>query len=226
MMIDIQGLIWFGVQIFIYSTILLLIFLGLTCAFIFWYYWFVVRHRVKPRQKSLMKLDNRSFVFHTLSFQISDNGIIVLNVQLSAFEKKSIELGELNGEKYQISSIDIQDEQIEICFIQSNIRLVIQHENVEQQRLEKKKKNLSFLFIVSNKNFLFFSLSYPSKRTYIVHEYTFTWSSPNYRTRFNEKINLDTSGHWYGGATQKTVRWPINECVTKRQAMIPNDAYK
>lgn len=160
-MIDIQGLIWFGVQICIYSTILLLIFLGLTCAFIFWYYWFVVRHRVKPKQKSLMKLDNRSFVFHTLSFQISDNGIIVLNVQLSAFEKKSIELGELNGEKYQISSIDIQDEQIEICFIQSNIRLVIQHENVEQQRLEKKKKEtcLSYSLFLIKISFFFFKLS-------------------------------------------------------------------
>lgn len=136
MMIDIRELIWFGIHLFIYSTILFLIFIGLTSAFIIWYYWFVVRHRSKPEQKLNTKIQNRSFIFHTLSFEISDNGIIVLNVQLSSLEKQLIEVGQLNGHKYQISSIDIQDETIEISFVNSNIRLIIQHENVEQQRLE------------------------------------------------------------------------------------------
>ena len=76
-----------------------------------------------------------------------------------------------------------------------------------------------------NKNNFYF-LSYQSKRTYFVHEYTFLWSSSNYRTRFNDKFNLKDTGYWYGGATQKTIYWPINEFVTKRQAMVPHDAYK
>lgn len=65
-----------------------------------------------------------------------------------------------------------------------------------------------------------------TKRTYFVHEYTFLWSTPSYRTRFDDKFNLNDTGYWYGGATQKTVYWPINQFVTKSQAMIPNDAYK
>ena len=65
-----------------------------------------------------------------------------------------------------------------------------------------------------------------SNRSYFVREYTFSWSSPNYRSRFHDKIHLADTGYWYGGATQRTVYWPINQFVTRRQAVIPQDAYK
>lgn len=75
-------------------------------------------------------------------------------------------------------------------------------------------------------NILIYFLSVLTNRSYSVHEYTFTWSSSNYRTRFVDKFNLIDTGYWYGGATQRTIFWPINQFVTKRQAMVPNDAYK
>jgi hypothetical protein len=71
-----------------------------------------------------------------------------------------------------------------------------------------------------------FFKSCQTKRPYFVHEYTFIWSSSDYRTRFTDKFNLNDTGYWYGGATQRTVYWPINQFTTKRKAMLPNDAYK
>jgi hypothetical protein len=136
MMIDIRGWIWFGIRLFIYSTILFLIFIGLICAFAIWYYWFVVRQRSQNKKDIHRKLQNRSFVFHTLLFQISNSGAIVLNVQLSPLEKQLIELAQLNGRRYEISSFEIQDDQVDIIFAESNIRLTIKYENFEQQRLE------------------------------------------------------------------------------------------
>jgi len=135
-MIDIRGWIWFGIRLFIYSTILFLIFIGLICAFAIWYYWFVVRQRSQNKKDIHRKLQNRSFVFHTLLFQISNSGAIVLNVQLSPLEKQLIELAQLNGRRYEISSFEIQDDQVDIIFTKSNIRLTIKYENFEQQRLE------------------------------------------------------------------------------------------
>ncbi len=135
-MIDIRGWIWFGIRLFIYSTILFLIFIGLICAFAIWYYWFVVRQRSQNKKDIHRKLQNRSFVFHTLLFQISNSGAIVLNVQLSPLEKQLIELAQLNGRRYEISSFEIQDDQVDIIFAESNIRLTIKYENFEQQRLE------------------------------------------------------------------------------------------
>ncbi|CAF5086535.1 unnamed protein product, partial [Rotaria magnacalcarata] len=134
-------------------------------------------------------------------FQISDDEKIVLNVQISPLEKQLVELAQLNGQKYKISSFDIHDEQVEIKFVDSTNCLTIKHEYLEQQ-------------------------SCLSKQTYFVHEYTFVWSSPNYRSCFNDRFNLIETGYWYGGATQKTVYWPINQFVTKSQALIPHDAYK
>jgi len=135
-MIDIRECFWFGARLFMYSIILFLIFIGLICAFATWYYWFVVRRRLQTKKEIHTKLKTHSFVFHTLSFEISDNGIIVLNVQLSPLEKQLIELAQLNERRYEISSVDMQDEQVDIIFAQSNIHLTIKHENFEQQRLE------------------------------------------------------------------------------------------
>ncbi|UJR31861.1 hypothetical protein I4U23_019335 [Adineta vaga] len=200
-MTDVRGWLWFGFRLFIYSTLLSIIVVGLICAFFIWYYWFVVRRRSQSEHEINIKLQNRSFLFHTLSFQISNSGIILLNIQISPLEKQLIELAQLNGRRYRISHLDIQDEQIDISFAKSNIHLIIKHEYLEQQSCQ-------------------------SKRTYFVHEYTFLWSSPSYRIRFDDKFNLIDSGYWYGGATQRTIYWPINQFVTKCQAMIPNDAYK
>jgi hypothetical protein len=134
-MIDVRGWLWLGFRLFIYSTILSVIFAGLICAFVIWYYWFVVRPRAQSEQEINTKLQNRSFTFHTLSLQISNSGIILLNVQISPLEKQLIELAQLNGRRYQIKSLDIQDEQVEIVFAQSGTRLTIMHEYLEQQRL-------------------------------------------------------------------------------------------
>jgi hypothetical protein len=144
-MIDIRGWLWFGIRLFIYSTILSIIFTGLICIFGIWYYWFVVRPRSRTKQEVQTKLQNRSFVFHTLSFQISTSGIIVLNVQLSELEKQPIELAQLNGRRYQINSFDIHNDQVDILFARSNIHLTIKHEYIEQQRLE-----LINLFYITN----------------------------------------------------------------------------
>jgi ABC-type bacteriocin/lantibiotic exporter with double-glycine peptidase domain len=133
-MIDIRGWIWFGIHLFLYSTILLLIVIGLICAFAIWYYWFVVRRRFQTKQEINTKFETRSFIFHTLSFEISNNGVIVLNVQLSQLEKQPIKFAQLNERRYQITSFDLQDEQVDIIFAQSNIHLTIKHENFEQQR--------------------------------------------------------------------------------------------
>ncbi|CAM4741561.1 unnamed protein product [Rotaria magnacalcarata] len=200
-MTDIREWLWFGIRLFVYSTFLFIIFLGLIFLFALWYYWFAVRKRSRNKQQITIKLPNRSFVFHTLSFQISDDEKIVLNVQISPLEKQLVELAQLNGQKYKISSFDIHDEQVEIKFVDSTNCLTIKHEYLEQQ-------------------------SCLSKQTYFVHEYTFVWSSPNYRSCFNDRFNLIETGYWYGGATQKTVYWPINQFVTKSQALIPHDAYK
>jgi hypothetical protein len=144
-MIDIRGWLWFGIRLFIYSTILSIIFTGLICIFGIWYYWFVVRPRSRTKQEVQTKLQNRSFVFHTLSFQISTSGIIVLNVQLSELEKQPIELAQLNGRRYQINSFDIHNDHVDILFARSNIHLTIKHEYIEQQRLE-----LINLFYITN----------------------------------------------------------------------------
>ncbi|CAF1009773.1 unnamed protein product [Rotaria sordida] len=200
-MIDIREWFWFGIHLFVYSIFLFIIFTGLIYIFAIGYYWFVVRYRSRNSQEINIKLQSRSFVFHTLSFQISNNEIIVLHVQISPLEKQLIELAQLNGQQYKISSFEIEDEQVNIIFVELNNRLTIKHEYIEQQSCQ-------------------------TNRSYFVHEYTFIWSSPNYRTCFNDKFNLIDTGYWYGGATQKTVYWPINEFVTKRQAMIPHDAYK
>jgi hypothetical protein len=144
-MIDIRGWLWFGIRLFIYSTILSIIFTGLICIFGIWYYWYVVRPRSQTKQEVQTKLQNRSFVFHTLSFQISTSGIIVLNVQLSELEKQPIELAQLNGRRYQINSFDIHNDQVDILFARSNIHLTIKHEYIEQQRLE-----LINLFYITN----------------------------------------------------------------------------
>jgi len=146
MMIDILGWIWFGIRLFIYSIILFLILIGLICAFAIGYYWFVIRHRSQNKQEINTKLENRSFIFHTLLFQISNSGVIVLNIQLSPLEKQLIELAQLNGRRYEISSLDIQDEQVDIIFAKSNIRLTIKHENFEQQRFEI-ENHLDFILI-------------------------------------------------------------------------------
>jgi hypothetical protein len=134
-MLDIRNWFWFGLRLWIYSTILFLIFIGLICAFAFWYYWYVFRRRSETKQEIQTKLFDRSFIFHTLSFQISDSGVIGLSLQLSPLEKQLIELAELNERQYEISSLDIQDEQMEIMFAKSDIRLTIKHEKLEQQRL-------------------------------------------------------------------------------------------
>jgi hypothetical protein len=144
-MIDIRGWLWFGIRLFIYSTILSIIFTGLICIFGIWYYWYVVRPRSQTKQEVQTKLQNRSFVFHTLSFQISTSGIIVLNVQLSELEKQPIELAQLNGRRYQINSFDIHNDHVDILFARSNIHLTIKHEYIEQQRLE-----LINLFYITN----------------------------------------------------------------------------
>src|SRR4051812_21694138 len=122
-MVDIQGWFWFGIRLFIYSTILFFICIGFISAFAIWYYLFVVRRRSQEKPEITTKLPNRSFVFHTLSFQISNSGIIVLSIQLSPLEKHPIELAQLNGRQYKITSFDIQEEQVEIIFAQSNIHL-------------------------------------------------------------------------------------------------------
>jgi len=156
-MIDIRGWLWFGFRLAIYSTILSIIFIGLLCTFAIWYYWFVVRRRSRNENEINTRLQNRSFTFHTLSFQISNSGVIILNVQISPLEKQPFELAQLNGRRYKISSFDIQDEQVVIIFAQSNIRLTIKHQNFEQQRLELKIFVL-FLF-QKNKNSYFHKLS-------------------------------------------------------------------
>jgi ABC-type bacteriocin/lantibiotic exporter with double-glycine peptidase domain len=145
-MIDVRGWLWFGIRLFIYSTILFIIFIGLICIFAIWYYWFVVRRRSRNKQEINTKLHNRSFVFHSLSFQISNSGIIVLNVRLSDLEKQPIELAQLNGRKYQISSFDIHDEHVDIIFAKSNIHLTIKHEYIEQQRLENPIFKIKIIF--------------------------------------------------------------------------------
>ncbi|CAF1086019.1 unnamed protein product [Adineta steineri] len=200
-MIDIRGWLWFGFRFFIYSTILSIIFIGLLCAFAIWYYWYFVRCRSRNKREINNELQNHSFTFHTLSFEITNSGLIALNIQISPLEKQPIELAQLNAQRYKISLLDIQDEQINFIFTKSHILLTIKHEYIEQK-------------------------SSQTKRTYFVHEYTFLWSSSHYRTRFTDKFNLTDTGYWYGGATQKTVYWPIKQFVTKSQAMIPNDAYK
>ena len=68
--------------------------------------------------------------------------------------------------------------------------------------------------------------SFQTAESYSVHEYTFTWLSVHHRTCFRDRILLNETGNWYGGATQRTVYWPINQFVTKRQPLIPSDAYK
>ena len=133
-MIDIRGWLWFSLRIFIYSTILSIIVTGCICAFCIWYYWFVVRRRSRTEQEINTKLQNRSFSFHTLSFQISNSGIILLSIQISPLEKQLLELAQLNGRRYRISTLDIQDEQISIGFAKSNINLTIKHEYLQQQR--------------------------------------------------------------------------------------------
>jgi hypothetical protein len=150
-MIDIRGWLWFGIRLSIYSTILFLIFIGLIFIFVIWYYWFVVRRRSRIEHEINTKLPNRSLTFHTLLFQLSNNGIIVVNVQISALEKQPIEIAQLNGRRYQISSLEINDEQVDIGFAKSNICLTIKHYYIEQQRLEMKK----FLVFYKMKKLIF-----------------------------------------------------------------------
>jgi hypothetical protein len=133
-MTDLGRWIGFGINLFLYSIILFFIVIGLICAFAIGYYWFVVRYRLQTKQDISSKFETRSFVFHTVSFEISNSGIIILNVQLSQLDKQPIELAQLNERRYQIRSLDIQDEQVDIVFAQSNIHLTIKHEYFEQQR--------------------------------------------------------------------------------------------
>jgi uncharacterized membrane protein YraQ (UPF0718 family) len=133
-MTDIHEWIWFGFRLFLYSIILFFIVIGLICAFAVGYYWFVVRRRLQTKRKINIKFETRSFVFHTLTFEVSNNGIIVLNVQLSQLEKQPIELAQLNERRYQVSSLDVQDEQVNIVFAESDIHLTIKHEHFEQQK--------------------------------------------------------------------------------------------
>ena len=128
-------MVWYS-SFYLFNYFIYYIFIGSICIFAIWYYWFVVRRRSRNKQQINTKLHNRSFVFHTLSFQISNSGIIVLNVRLSDLEKQPIELAQLNGRKYQISSFDIHDKHVDIMFAKSNIHLTIKHEYIEQQRLE------------------------------------------------------------------------------------------
>jgi hypothetical protein len=81
-----------------------------------------------------LKQNNGSFVFHTLSAHISDKGLIDLQVQISPDDKQRIDLAQLNVQQYRISSIDVQDEQIDILFKAKNLRLTIQHEQIEQKK--------------------------------------------------------------------------------------------
>lgn len=134
MMIDVRGWIWFSVRLFLYSTILFLIFVSLLCAFICWYYWFIIRPRSKNRQEIHRKLTDQSFNFHTLSFHVSNNGLLTLNIQLSELEKRPIEIARLNERKYDIIALDIQDERVEFIFARSNIRLTVQHKLFDQKR--------------------------------------------------------------------------------------------
>lgn len=134
MSIDLQAWLWFALRLGIYMTIISLFVVGLLAVFIVWYYWFVVRRRARDERARKSKEETRSFVFHTLSFDISPKGLINVQIQRSPVEKKLIEFAQLNEHKYQISSLDVNDERVEIEFEQANTRLTIQHEQFEQKR--------------------------------------------------------------------------------------------
>ena len=133
-MADIPGWTEFGVRLFLYSIGLVCLAIGLLGAFVIGYYWFVVRRRSETTRYISKELDTRLFVFHTLTLEVSDNWIIVLKVQLSQLEKQSIEFARLNDRRYQIRAVDIQDEHVDIAFVESDMHLTIKHEHVEQQR--------------------------------------------------------------------------------------------
>lgn len=128
-MIDIREWIWFGIRLITYAAFLFI-------CFAVWYYWFVVRKSFRNKRQRSINLQKRSFVFHTLSFEISNDDIILLHIQLSPLEKQLIELGKLNGQKYKISSFEIQDEQLNIIFVELDKHLTIKHEYLEEKRLE------------------------------------------------------------------------------------------
>ena len=219
MSIDLRAWLWFAFRLGIYAAILSVIVVGLLFICVIWYYWFVVRPRARDERARKTKQETRAFVFHTLSFEISPKGLINIQIQLSPVDKQLIELAQLNQHKYAVRSMDISDNRVEIEFEQANLRLTIEHEQLEQKRSVG-----SIIFRCYGARLLLFS--YVSKRSYFVREYSFIWSSPQYHSRFHDRINLLETGYWYGGATQRTVYWPINQFVTRRQALIPQDAYK
>ena len=143
MMSDIGAWIWFAFRVFMYSIRLFLIVSGVISAVALGYYWFVIRPRRAQQQLQIKtKFANRSFSFHTLTLRISPRGTIVLNIQLSQLEKDPIELGQLNVQRYPITDINIRDEQIDFIFANTNIRLTIKHENIEQRRYERRSSSI------------------------------------------------------------------------------------
>lgn len=135
MMFDIAAWIYFAFRLFMYSIVLFAIAIGLISAFALGYYWLVIRpRRVQNQVEIKTKFANHSFVFHTLTLQITHHGTILLNVQLSQLEKEPIEVGLLNEQRYQITDVDVQDEQMTITFVNANIQLIIKHENIDQRR--------------------------------------------------------------------------------------------
>lgn len=135
MMFNIGTWICFACRLLMYSMILFLITIGLISAFVLGYYWLVIRSRREQKQVEIKtNLVDRSFTFHTLTLQITSRGTIVLNIRLSQLEKDPIEIGQLNEQRYQITDVDVQDEQMTITFANANIQLIIQHENIDQRR--------------------------------------------------------------------------------------------
>lgn len=133
-MIDLQVWIWFSIRLTFYSIILFILFACLLCTLICLYYWFVIRIRSKNQEKIQKQLQNHSFNFHTLRFYLSNSGLINLSIQLSELEKRPIEFAQLNQRKFQISSLDIQDEQVIMNFTSSDVRLTIKHQCFDQTR--------------------------------------------------------------------------------------------
>jgi hypothetical protein len=200
-MFDVSAWLWFFVRTLFYGAVIIGVCSACLCAAMIGYYWFVVRQRLQDDKQRKKQLEQRAFVFHTLFIDVSTTGQIDVRVQRSQIDKQVIDLAQLNVRQYPIRSIDIHNDQVQIIFAQSDVQLTIEHQEIEQ-------------------------ISVPSQLTYFVHEYSFQWSSNDMRLYFHDRIHLKETGYWYGGATQRSVYWPINQFVTKRQAMVPQDAYK
>lgn len=84
--------------------------------------------RSKRKSQRSSQLKNSSFVFYTLSFEIRNNQTIQMQIQLSPKRKEMKTISILNGEKYFIESIEIEEHYVIIYFNERQIYLTIEHE--------------------------------------------------------------------------------------------------